>query len=132
MESRSEAQSMLDRAVKNFVRSGGKVTVLPNFEFKPLPQRKDCVAIDALSLDCSYKRSSKLKTCVLRSLENSIIESGNVNRIRVMASLGLSVIQISNRIKVPRAVVRSIAKRFSFEVNEFACSNQTKRFANDL
>lgn len=131
MGSRNEAQSMLDRAVKNFVRSGGKVTVLPSFEFKPLPQRKDCVAIDALSLDCSYKRRSKLKASVLQSLENNIIESGNVNRIRVMASLGLSVIQISNRTKVPRAVVRSIAKRFSFEVKEFACSNQAKRFAND-
>jgi len=132
MQSRSDAQSMLEQAVGEFVRGGGEITVVPSFEFKPLPQRAEVIAIDSLSVGRSYKRPSVLKSSDIRSLESVVIESGNVGRIKVMASLGLSVIQISNRTKVPRAVIRSIAKRFSFEVQESASSSQVKRFVNAL
>jgi len=113
----------ISNAVKSFLSSGGRIEVLPSFEFKPLPPRKE-PALKTKKLAKCNKRKIKVKRSAALELENEIIKSGHIQRIVAMAGLGLSVIQISNRTNVPRSIVASLGFRLGFEISKKACHDR--------
>lgn len=113
-------QAMIDKATEAFERNGGEVEVLPSFVFKPLPLR-------SLSKTSALPKRRRVNSRIpestyneLSAVEEQIIRSGHGERIKAMAGIGLSVIQIANRMDIPRSVVRSVGKRMGFKVLELA------------
>lgn len=124
-------QSMLDRATEAFERDGGKVEVLPSFVFKPLPLRsisKTNSLPKRRRVNCRIPDSTHNERL---AVEEQIIRSGHGERIKAMALIGLSVIQIANRMDIPRSVVRSVGKRMGFKVLELATTSRIGRKAAD-
>lgn len=124
---------MINSAVEAFVRNGGKIEVMPSFEFKPLPPRQAV----APAVDVPAKKKNRRVPIIdrreIEALQDRIIKSGHIKRIIAMARLGLSVIQISNRINVPRNVIVSLSVRLGFDVAEKANSSRIiKHKANTL
>ncbi len=115
------SQSDIDKAVNDFIKSGGEITVIPSFVSKPLPPRSD----DSV-LGKTIKRINR--SVVITSAKakpaarGEVIQSGHVNRIVAMAALGLSVIQISNKIGVSRKLIRALGQQMGFEITEIAAA----------
>lgn len=124
-------QAMLDRAIEAFERDGGKVEVLPSFVFKPLPPRsisKTSSLPKRRRVNCRIPDSTHNERL---AVEEQIIQSGHGERIKAMALIGLSVIQIANRMDIPRSVVRSVGKRMGFKVLELATTSRIGRKTAD-
>jgi len=115
------SQSELDKAVNDFIKNGGEITVIPSFVSKPLPPRSNGSAPKKAIKRTNRSvviTSAKAKPAV----RGEVIQSGHVNRIVAMAALGLSVIQISNKIGVSRKLIRALAQQMGFEVTEIAAA----------
>lgn len=117
-----KSTDMINDAIESFVRNGGKIEVLPSFEFKPLPPRQP--NSEVVKPPRVKKRAAPLSVLSCVAMEDQIIKSGNIKRIMAMAKLGLSLIQISNRTNIPRAVITSLSFRLGFEISNTAVNSR--------
>jgi hypothetical protein len=121
------AQAVLRKAIESYVAQGGAIEKLPDFKIKPLPVRS------TLESESKHEAlaSSGIKTDLIVKAQTSkkpdltwLITDSQVSRIRAMAALGLSVIQIANRVKVPRSAVRALGAKKGFKLTEVSASKK--------
>lgn len=128
------SEAALNKAVNQFFSNGGEVTVLPAFEAKPLPPRRDqSVRICPARLNAP-RGMSKAKLKELSDAVDSVINEGKAQRVMAMASMGLSLIQIANRTGISRGVIEALSKRLGFKVLRVAAvtSRPSKAVMDEL